>query len=439
VTRLVPPSPRLEVASSGAVLHRDGAPVFLLADTLWAAFSQMSMDEWRDALRLRRRQGFNAVNVSILPIAHDRSLSGDARSPFRLRGDGSWDLDRLDQDYFRTARAMVEVAVAEGLVPTLVVLWCNYVPGTWGAARTPETVLDERQTDRYVSLVLESFADLHPVFCISGDERFDDEVAVQRYRTALQQVHEGAPGCLTTLHSTPDATLPLVLAEDDALSYYSFQSGHDLGWEERPQRLAATYLGLPTRRPVVSMEPCYEGHGWGRGRGRHDAAAVRLASWTGVLSGAGAGLGYGAHGAWSWHRPGQEFNGSDFSGTPFPASRALELPGAWDVGLLRHLVEQHDLFDLRGGDDLLADRRDGARLGVSARGDRAVLYLPEPFPVEVHADWAGWQLQVWDLSRGRRDAVQHRHGDQVTRFEQPDFLGDALYLLLSPDRVPPTR
>ena len=423
-----PAAPSLEVSPSGGVVLRDGVPVFLLADTLWAAFSRMTMLEWRQALRLRRRQGFNAVNVSILPIAHDRSMSNDARSPFRVQADGSWDLDR---QYFVDARAMVRAAVEEGLIPVLVVLWCNYVPGTWGAALTPGSVLDEDQSDRYVELVLESFADLNPIFCISGDERFDDEVAVRRYHRVLRQVHAGAPRCLTTMHSTPDATLPLALADDPALSYYSFQSGHDTGWEERPQTLAEQYRALPAPKPVINMEPCYEGHGWGGGRARHDSASVRRASWTGVLAGAGAGLGYAAHGAWSWHRTGDEFNGAGFSGTPFPASRALEMPGAWDVGLLRRIVEQHDLFDLHSRDDLLAETRSGVRLGMSAGGDRAALYLPHPFPVEVHTDFTGWHLETWDLSTGRRDDVRLRHGHEVTRFEQPDFLGDVLYVLVA--------
>nr|WP_294696960.1 DUF4038 domain-containing protein [uncultured Friedmanniella sp.] len=423
----------LEVDPSGETLLRDGMPIFLLADTLWAAFSRMSMAEWREALRLRRRQGFNAVNVSILPIAHDRSISRDDRSPFGLRADGSWDLDHLDDQYFRNARAMVQAAVAEDIIPILVVLWCNYVPNTWGAARTPEAVLEDQQSDRYVRLVLDSFADLNPIFCISGDDRFDDEIAVERYRRTLRQVRDGAPHCLTTLHSTPDASLPPELASDAALSYYSFQSGHDTGWQERPQQLAEHYRALPSTKPVVNMEPCYEGHAWGGGRGRHDSSSVRLASWTGVLAGAGAGLGYAAHGAWSWHRTGDDFTGAHFSGTPFPAPRALELPGAWDVGLLRRIVEEHRLFDLRNRDDLLADGSSGGRLGMSPRGDRAVLYLPSAFPVEVHADFARWRLETWDLSKGRRDDVRRQDGNAVTRFEQPHFLGDALYVLMSPD------
>jgi hypothetical protein len=420
---------QLDLHESGDFFVRDGQPTFLLADTLWAAFSRMSMTEWRDALRLRRRQGFNAVNISILPIAHDRSLSTEAKAPFHVRQDGSWDLDRLDVAYFDNARAMLEVALDEGIVPVLVVLWCNYVPNTWGAALTPDTVLDEDQTTRYVRLVLDKFADLGPVFCISGDERFDDEVAVARYRATLESFRSAAPGCLTTLHSTPDAKPPADLLAHPALDYYSYQSGHDTGWEERAAQLPQEYREHPSHKPIVSMEPCYEGHGYGRGRGRHDARSVRLASWAGVLSGAGAGLGYAAHGAWSWHRAGEEFNGESFSGTPFAAHLALQFPGAWDVGLLRRIVEEHGLYDLRPRQELLVATTSGTRLGMSPDGRRVALYLPHPFRVAVRADLSDRRLRVWDLGRARRDDVRFRYDDGVTTFEQPDFLHDALYVL----------
>jgi hypothetical protein len=420
---------QLRLDESGDFFVRDGVPAFLLADTLWAAFSRMSMTEWRDAMRLRRRQGFNAVNISILPIAHDRSVSAEARAPFHVRADGSWDLDRLDVAYFDNARAMLEVSIDEGIVPVLVVLWCNYVPNTWGAALTPDTVLDEEQTARYVDVVLDRFADLGPVFCISGDERFDDEVAVARYRAALERIRSAAPGCLTTLHSTPDAKPPADLLAHPALDYYSFQSGHDTGWEERAAQLPQQYRKYASRKPIVSMEPCYEGHGYGRGQGRHDARSVRLASWTSVLSGAGAGLGYAAHGAWSWHRFGEEFNGEAFSGTPFAAHLALHFPGAWDVGLLRRIVEEHALYDLRPRQDLLVATASGTRLGMSPDGRRIAVYLPHPFSVGVRADLSARRLRVWDLGAGRRDDVRFHYDAGVTTFEQPEFLHDALYVL----------
>jgi len=267
----------LAVDVEGRHLVRAGRPVFLLADTLWAAFSRMTDVEWSDALRLRRRQGFNAVNVSVLPIAHDRSLGGDASAPFSVRADGSWDLDQVDGDYFAHARQMVQEAQDLGFTAVLVALWCNYVPNTWGSAKTPELVLSEDQTDRYLDLLVETFADLDPILCVSGDDSLDDPVALNRYHTALHRLKQRAPGCLTTTHSNPNAVLPRNWAEDPSLNVYAYQAGHDDGWEERSVSMAERHATLVPRKPVFSMEPCYEGHGYGAGRGRHDARSVRRA------------------------------------------------------------------------------------------------------------------------------------------------------------------
>ncbi len=414
-------------ASGNHLLHRR-RPEFLLADTLWAAFSRMADAEWLDALRLRLRQGFNAVNISVLPIAHDRSL-GEAAAPFAVRADGSWDLDQPDPAYFQRARQLVAIAHDLGLTAVLVVLWCNYVPNTWGSAKTPELAMSEEQTRAYVDLVLETFADLEPIFCVSGDDSLDDPEALARYAAALHQLKAGAPRCLTTTHSNPSARLPQDWADDSSLDIYAYQAGHDDGWEERSVELPEHYVQLQPRKPVFSMEPCYEGHGYGGGRARHDARNVRRASWSGLLAGAGAGLGYAAHGAWSWHRVGEDFNGEHFSGIPLPAARAMELPGAWDVGLLRRVVEAHRLYDLRSRQELVVGDRSGARFAMSGDGQRAVAFLPHAFRLRLDLDLDGWSVETWDLARGRRDHVAWSSDGGQTVFEQPEVTEDLAYVM----------
>jgi hypothetical protein len=49
--------------------------------------------------------------------------------------------------------------------------------------------------------------------------------------------------------------------------------------------------------------------------------------------------------------------------------------------------------------------------------------------VRVRADLKDHQLEVWDLEHARRDDVRWRHDDGEAVFDQPDFLGDALYVL----------
>lgn len=421
--------PRVTLDQSATRFVVDGESRFLLADTLWSAFNRPTWDEWRAYLRLRQRQNFNAVNINILSIEHDRSVSAGEHEPFALHANGSPDLDRLDPAYFRRARAMAELATAHGILPVLVVLWCNYVPGTWGAALSPHLVLTEEQTDRYVDLVIDTFADLGVIFAASGDDNFTDPRSAERYERVLRRLRAGAPRALLTLHPGVYVTQPPQLTGSNLIDYYSYQAGHDEGWDVQAHEQAASLRAMPVRRPVVSMEPCYEGHGYGKGRtGRHTAAHVRLASWSSLLAGAGAGLGYGAHGVWSWHRPGEPFNGEHFSGTPFPAEVALRFDGAWDVGLLRRLVETHELFDLTARQDLVIDDLSGARFGLQSHPDRAALYLPHPLAVTIDLDLSAWHVECWNLAIRDRDHVTTTTEGGRTRIEQPDFLADSIYL-----------
>jgi hypothetical protein len=404
----------------------NGEPRFLLADTLWCAFNRPTWQEWRAFLRRRRRQGFNAVNINILSIAHDRSMSSDEHVPFLTKEGGAWDLDRLNPAYFERARAMAESAIDHGIVPILVVLWCNYVPGSWGAELTPHLVMNEEQTDRYLDRVIDTFADLGVLFAASGDDNFTNQVSAERYEHALRVLRVKAPANLLTLHPGVYVTQPPRITGGDLIDYYSYQAGHDEGWDTQPYEQAAAFKAMPVNRPVVSMEPCYEGHGYGKGAARHDGADVRRASWGSLLAGSGAGLGYGAHGVWSWHRPGEPFNGEHFSGTPFPADLALEFPGAWDVGLLRALVEEHELYDLTARQDLIPDNPSGARIGVQTTPERVVLWLPHAFAVSVELDLSGWNVECWNLGTRDVDHIGVTFEAGRTRIEQPEFLADAL-------------
>jgi hypothetical protein len=414
------------VAPDGRRLLLDGRPTFLLADTCWAAFGRVTNAEWEAYLRFRHRQGFNAVNVSMLPIAHDQSVSPNDPAPFAVRSDGSWDLDRPDGAWFRRARTMSEVALRHGITPVIVVLWCTYVPGTWAARLAPGLDLTPEQTDRYVDAVLDAVGDLPVILCISGDDRLEDDLAVDRYVRVLDRIHTARPDRLTTLRTAPTHETPARLLGHPGLGFYIYQSSHGPDGHHVAQRLGERYRALPVWRPILDLEPCYEGYASNRGTGRHLAASVRRSSWTSVLAGAGAGLGYGAHGVWSWHREGDRFLNEAGSGLPFPADVALQFPGAWDVGLLRDLVERFDLFDLTGRPDLLVGEQRGVRVGWDDPGGQLVIYLPEPSTVTLAIDLTGWDAEVWNLADRRVETIRWDVSGGQTVIRQPDALNDLL-------------
>lgn len=419
------------LAPSRRWLLHDDAPAFLLADTVWAAFGGARHDEWLDHLERRRRQGFNALLFSILPIEHDRS-SGTL-SPYAIR-DGRLDFAAGDPAYWDDAERVLAAACAHGFTPMLVLLWNNFVPGTWGAGLTPDHVMDAEQTASYVADAVARFSRYDPIWIVSGDDDLNDDTALERYSAVAAQVRALAPDQLITWHDTPTARMPASIADGDLLDFHGLQSGHNEAWDTLPADLTRHYRAMEVPRPIINLEPCYEGLGRFAGRARHSAADVRRASWTGIVAGAAAGLGYGAHGVWSWHRRGEGFAAADVHGDPFPFAVAAAFPGADDVALARRIVDAEQLWGLDGDAALLVDEPSGAVAGRTPDGVVAV-YAPEAFALTLRGRASDdLDVRVYDLAARRPDAARWSTIDGGVRLAQPEFPGDALYVIrgLSP-------
>jgi len=420
--------PDLTVAPDGSHLLKHGNPFVLLADTAWSAFADATEDEWVHYLSRRRQQGFTAVAISVLPILHDRTVRPGALEPFRLNSHGQYDFDALNEDYFARCGQFTKLAFENGLYPLLVLLWCNYVPGTWGADRTPWAVMTPASRRRYWEAVRTACNGMQPIFAVSGDDRFDSPPANEAYHELMTWVSDDAPDCLITAHSAPTARMPDEMADSPHLDFFTYQSGHDIDAQDRCFQLAALYRQRPIRKPVINLEPAYEGHGYGGGSGRYTAADVRRALWWSITGGASAGLGYGAHGVWQWHREGGRFTSPAFSMEPFPWQTALEFRGATDAGLAAHLVARYRLFGLDAHQSLLRSPSGGVRAASDTSGDLIVVYLPFANEVRLEGDLTGYSLEAWDLDNRAPIALRLDSGPGGSRVTQPDVLGDVVMI-----------
>lgn len=270
----------------------------------------------------------------------------------------------------------------------------------------------------YVQHVARCFAPADPIYVISGDADFQSSQPVRHYATALDEIKRQAPGALTTMHLM-QADLPDELANSPMLDFYMFQSGHHVEEHARPYAFAERVAGNPVIRPAVNGEPPYEGHGHGYRYGRYSAFDVRRASWQSLLSGAAAGVAYGAHGVWSWHRLGARFINEAFSGIPFDWTEAMRLEGAWDLGFARTLFEQYALFGLLPLQDLL-DGPPEIRAAATADGNRIAVYIPNAREVSLACDAAAYEWSVIDLADRRWIYSQvHEHdGRAVVAMQQ---------------------
>lgn len=329
------------VRAVGRALALDDQPFFYLGDTAWSAFADASVDEWSYYLDYRRRQGFNAVQVSLLPILHDRSLNPDSNPAFdidQVQEHSRW---QFNDRYFSRAARMVDEAAQQGIVCTLVVVWCSYVAGTWASARAPQFVMSNEVLSDYMARCRELLLRPNVVLVASGDSGFVAPEEEPFYAELIAGMRTVNPQAVIGCHLQPRALLPASL--DKLVDVLMYQSGHHFEEQSLGWRLAQYYSACPPPRPTIDMEPCYEGHALGGRKRRYRAEDVRRVVWQSVVAGATAGTGYAAHGVWSWHRTGSTFTNPQFSGEPADWREALSFAGARDVAVCRRVMEAEHL------------------------------------------------------------------------------------------------
>lgn len=404
---------------------RNGRPWFYLADTVWSAFTSATLEEWEEYLDYRRIQGFNALQIDILS-QWDRSQSTYNIHPFKVKPDGNYDFQEINQEYFQRAQRMMEMAVARGFVPALVVLWCNYVKGTWANNRRPGDLMPFDMVKSYTEYVVDVFQRFDPIYVVSGDTDFNEE-SIPYYRSALEVIKARAPEAVTTLHLGPPTDWPQEFVDSPSLDFYMYQSGHSKD-SANPYRLAEKFRSTGVKRPIVNGEPPYEGHGHGNRYGRFSAFEVRKAIWQSLLAGAKAGVTYGAHGVWGWHRKGMHFPSAAFSSWPYEWRTALRLPGAWDASFAKSVFETHHLFDLEPLQEALGDETPEIRLAASPDRSKVAIYLPYSADVTVKLDLPGYEWTLITLPDRNVGAPVVQAGADGTLVKMHPFNADALIL-----------
>ena len=420
---------RLRIAPTRDSFTKDEQPFFYFADTVWDAFFAAQPDEWQEYLVYRSRQGFNTLQISLLPILHDSSASRSDIFPFHRTPDGTIDFYRLNEDYFAHVAALIEQATQAGFTCALVLLWCNYAPDTWISLQAPEFVIPFDAVQPYVEYVVNLLDRYQPVYLISGDTDFRSQKTNETYLKALTTVKCLSPESLTCLHISPYTDLPKEIIEAQELDFYMYQSGHRLEEQAFLYTLAEKFAQIEPRRPVINGEPCYESAGHGFKYGRFAAFDMRKALWSSVLSGASAGFTYGAHGVWSWHRRGAAFLNEDWSKTPFDWRVALQLPGAWDVGFGVWLLQRYGLSRLEPRNDLRKTPYEEIRVAMLADGETIVIYAPYAVAVEIQLDLREYTFDGFDLSTRqifKPGVTLSANGTSL--LEMPTFNADALFI-----------
>lgn len=383
----------LSIAPSSRTLTRDGKPFFYLADTVWSAFTNPTEEEWEQYLGFRRRQGFNALQINIMPQG-DRSDNTWANPfPFARDEKGHYDFNRPNEAYFERAARMTATAVKHGFTPALILLWGDLVPGTWINTTFKTHPMPLEKVGEYVERVVRYFAEYNPIWMVSGDTNLPDCV-LPWYKAALDRLRELTPRHLCMFHHGAAEPLP-----DEWPDIYLMYSGHGGDTQAGAYKQAEERWAKAIKRPIINGEPCYEALRHAGSTARFSAFEVRRALWWALLSGCMGGTAYGAHGVWNWHRKGVPFCAENFWGTPLDWREALRLPGALDACHLKSLVEREELATLSPAQELLKEGTpETIRAAANASRSRLAIYVPYTQNVSIKLDLSSHKVRIHNLT-----------------------------------------
>lgn len=348
-------------ASDGmrALVHADGSPHLVVADTPWALPWRATTEQVRTYASTRAAQGFNAA--LLMSVQPDMDARGpNARDTaygfavgFHDLADGR--LTQPDYAYFAYLDTTVQTLVAAGITPVLQPVFFGF---GWKGMRVAGPVVPTEDYARYCRYLVARYG-AWPVMYLVGADGTGLEPQVEAGGRAVELADcYGQP---TGIHYRPH-TAPRAHQDAAWLDFQWCQTGHE--GEHVPERVADMWRDEPPK-PVMNGEPSYEGSGavdkaagWWQG---HEA-------WSNLCAGATMGVAYGAGSLWQWLVSPDEPGHSDYFRCPGAGwQEALHFEGATYVGLVGKILAGLPITDLVPNWDV----------SVHPRGllDPGVLYL----------------------------------------------------------------
>jgi hypothetical protein len=383
----------IRLAADGRHLESaDGVPFLWLADTCWNGFSarRISDDDFRRIMAQRAAQGFNVVQLAVLPPGEPPLDEATTN-----RAGRAWDPlpTHLNHEWWDEADGRIRALVEVGLVPCVYAAWGRFYDDLGAEAMT-----------RHWHEMIARWGAYPVVWCLAGEislptpemmaeaeaelaaggnlaptgEDFERAMApalerrVRTFNLVAQRVRELDPyRRLVTLHTLPGQMPWEVLDDEDTVDLWMFQTGH--GYRNIAPAMDAVLAALDhaPAKPVINGEPSYEGV-----IGGSWSDVQRFLFWSHMLSGA-AGHCYGADGVW-------QLGTSEFPGSVLtPESvweTSIDYAGARHIGKGAAWLARHDWTSITSTPSALAphasaDDRLAPYAAELADGSR-IVYLP---------------------------------------------------------------
>ncbi len=350
------------------LLHADGTPRLLCADTPWALPWRATVEQAETYARDRAQKGYNAA--LLMTVQPDMKAEGP-RSRVEDRGfDVGFEdlpqgtLRQLNPSYFQMFDRLVEILVSHGIAPVYQPVFHGY---GWKGREVAGNVVSAEDYARYCRYLVARYGARPAIWLVGGDGPVTNPRVVAQLDEAGRAIEAwDAYGQPAGIHYSPHA-LNRSHQEKDWLDFQWCQTGHN--GEHVPERVADMWRNLPVKA-VANGEPTYEnigrtgrGAGWWQG---HEA-------WLNLTAGGTMGVVYGAGSLWQWRLHASEPDHADWCTAPGAGWReALEFEGSRYPGIVAKIFDGLPFAGMEPNWTYTYGRR-----GLAVPGKLFVLYLPE--------------------------------------------------------------
>lgn len=392
------PHGRLQVSDNGRFLvHADGTPFFWQADTAWELFHRCDREEVDFYLNKRKAQGFNVIQaVALAEIDGLHTPNAYGVSP--LMND---DPTRPNPQYFEHVDYVIDRAAELGIYIALLPTWGDKLnTKSWGIG--PE-IFTPTNAQTYGKWIGERYKNRDNIIWVIGGDRnprpdTEDEAVWRAMAEGIALGVGGHDRALMTFHPQPASPggSSNWFHQDAWLDFNMHQTGH---CANKPTYSLITHdYELRPVKPVLDGEPLYEDHPNcfnAKELGHSIPEDIRRIMYWNVFAG-GFGQTYGCHDVWQMYTNEREGINAPLR----PWAKALDLPMAWQVQHLKHLMlsrpflsripDQSMLVEQQAeGDDYVIATRDEA-------GRYAMVYFPTGKPTMINLGaLKAKKLRVW--------------------------------------------
>lgn len=327
---------RLSQRTRRNLLHADGRPFLLVADTPWALPWRATIEQAKTYAEHRSAQGFNAALLMVVQPdmyaqgPEDRTADGGFARAFDDLPRGT--LRQLRPEYFQYLDQLIAELHRCDIVPVYQPVFHGY---GWKGLSTAGNVASPADLERFQRYLIARFGAGPAIWLVGGD---GSGLLPNVEAAGLTCEREDAYGHPTGIHYGPNHS-PLAHHEKPWLDFQWCQTGH--GSEHIPERVMAMWLATPPKA-VANGEPTYENMGRiGRAAGWWQGQEA----WCNLTAGGTMGVVYGAASLWQWRLSPHEPGHADWCQAPGAGWReALSFEGSRYVGLISRIFDGLD-FD----------------------------------------------------------------------------------------------